>query len=896
MPRILRWLVIVIGVGVTAVAAPRAMAKDVLHPTTYRSASGDFELAVDPTDRRGVGPATCTMTRAGQELWKRDMDVSLWDAVVTTDGRTIGYAYERGYHGWTPTDAAEGNVIWVIILDAGGRLVTKAPYLRNDQRFMMDPPPSQHPIVLGITALEDQDLAIVRAKQAVNGDVVLWWKYRISTGEHVGDVEPAMPLFNGMGFVKELAVLAVPDSPLLAVHWYLWRGGNASATVALMNVAGEIVWSRGFPGAYDGFEGRASWWDIQESSFSQFTVGPRTVSFTMYESGETTRMMWPPDDPSAVTVEVAAGPDLATRKAIRDQLPSPRVVELEELGRIDLGAGAPAGSPFGAIYDYALDDRGRIGWMRWVDGTLRLMLITTDGELVTELAIGIEGQTRVPSIVWCEGSRWLIYRNPYEGNPAEAWWVDVDSGDVSALPDLKAGVIESVAPAPEGGFIALATPPGQHLYDKSLSSFDAEGNLRWCTRLESPQAVTVTTDGQIVVIDGIHGDVRWFDAEGQQTKNRPLEDMLGRRPKYVSRVAPDQDGGIIVFDFAGDPTTNRFSADGTLTSGVTPRHADGQPFRARKGVRVDPEGRMWTSDEHSFLRLDDNGVVDRVLGDAPADRPLRRIAGMTIAPDGRIYAVNRDNAAIHVFDAAGTPTHIVRPDPGDFESEGSIAEIMVSADGSMFYTPGLQMRTKGKPQFLRFAPDGTRMGFVPTNTGDCWSADWYFHPESTRRWQTACRGIELVEEDGAVLRTIDRRPDGNWVEVVSAIGVARDGSFAAAMSSMDRTRHDLVSICTYTSEGDPVGVMPMVSGGGGRGMAYAPPLVAIMEREGLWVYDTRVGGSAKRVRLPEVQTQHEPYWYLYASHTPGEIVVREANSFELIRYRMPDPQPIPPSP
>lgn len=79
-------------------------------------------------------------------------------------------------------------------------------------------------------------------------------------------------------------------------------------------------------------------------------------------------------------------------------------------------------------------------------------------------------------------------------------------------------------------------------------------------------------------------------------------------------------------------------------------------------------------------------------------------------------------------------------------------------------------------------------------------------------------------------------------------------------------------------------------------MAYAPPLVAIMERDGLRVYDTRIGGSPLRVRLPEVQTQHEPYWYLYASHTPGEIVVREANSLELIRYRLPDPQPIPTSP
>ena len=46
---------------------------------------------------------------------------------------------------------------------------------------------------------------------------------------------------------------------------------------------------------------------------------------------------------------------------------------------------------------------------------------------------------------------------------------------------------------------------------------------------------------------------------------------------------------------------------------VLPRDPDGKGFRC-DGVRVASDGHLWVSDGEAIMRLNDEGVVDRILG------------------------------------------------------------------------------------------------------------------------------------------------------------------------------------------------------------------------------------------------------------------------------------------
>ena len=71
----------------------------ILDPKSYSSPSDAVVLTVDPSSPGGAGRADYVLRRGTTTLWQGEKPSTLWDAVVTDDGTTAGYAYSQGYNG-----------------------------------------------------------------------------------------------------------------------------------------------------------------------------------------------------------------------------------------------------------------------------------------------------------------------------------------------------------------------------------------------------------------------------------------------------------------------------------------------------------------------------------------------------------------------------------------------------------------------------------------------------------------------------------------------------------------------------------------------------------------------------------------------------------------------------
>ena len=80
----------------------------------------------------------------------------------------------------------------------------------------------------------------------------------------------------------------------------------------------------------------------------------------------------------------------------------------------------------------------------------------------------------------------------------------------------------------------------------------------------SPKDITATTNGMIATLDGSRNLVQFFDRTGKHHHTIDLEKAWGRKPNYLSEIAADRDGGVIVEDFHGEHPLVRMNVDGTV--------------------------------------------------------------------------------------------------------------------------------------------------------------------------------------------------------------------------------------------------------------------------------------------------------------------------------------------
>ncbi len=104
-------------------------------------------------------------------------------------------------------------------------------------------------------------------------------------------------------------------------------------------------------------------------------------------------------------------------------------------------------------------------------------------------------------------------------------------------------------------------------------------------------------------------------------------------------------------------------AGGTLLPEHAPRYDEGRPAGELHSLRYSPDGALWASDGEALLRLNDDSVVDAVLGAQPTETRLTEVSATARDSNGKYYLVDRRTASIHVFDAVGAFEHRCDPAP-----------------------------------------------------------------------------------------------------------------------------------------------------------------------------------------------------------------------------------------
>ena len=198
--------------------------------------------------------------------------------------------------------------------------------------------------------------------------------------------------------------------------------------------------------------------------------------------------------------------------------------------------------------------------------------------------------------------------------------------------------------------------------------------------------------------------------------------------------------------------------------------------------------------------LNDGGVVDRILGAAPDPEYLEQILALEVDARGRILALDRRTAAVHVFDSDGKWLRVCVPEPQEFHSHNySSPQVRVSCDGDIHMTAVGNDSDERSGRFLRFSSQGQPLGVERLDL-DTITQTWRFHPNSAHRWVVGYKQVFLVDQTNKVLRTITRCADDRWLDDIDVSAVGRDGSLAVVARG---------AINLYAADGSAIRSIPL---------------------------------------------------------------------------------------
>ena len=466
------------------------------------------------------------------------------------------------------------------------------------------------------------------------------------------------------------------------------------------------------------------------------------------------------------------------------------------------------------IEGFDFDNRGRIGFVRRDTPSQRtFVLISVEGKILREVTIPLGGELAKhgsPQAAWLAGERWVVVASGIGVEAkASAWWLDAANGEFEPVSGFDCPTIERVAGLRDGGFVALATKRLRYSREDSLIAFDGKGELRWEMKqgqaqvessLFSPDDVTVTTEGRIAVIDVIRKKVQLFNMNGKFLSVIALETAWKRKPNYPSTISADRDDGLLIKDFRGNPPIVRMDRAGSVVGEFFPKHPDGRIIDAIGGIRVDSSGTPWACDGQALMRLRADGVSDRILGTAPSTEKLGRIAAVTVNQQGRIYAMDDRTGAVHIYDDAGAWLGVCKPDVTDFTDKIWDAQVAVRSDGTVF--------ARGDTtRFIQFGLDRHRLGVKRIDV-DTVTQHWYPLPNGDHTLIVGYHDAYIVDGAGEVIRTIQRRPNRNWLEQPRGASIAADGSFAI-ITGGGYADGKPWEVHLYTAAGEPIRTIEM---------------------------------------------------------------------------------------
>ncbi|UCC30531.1 MAG: hypothetical protein JSU86_20320, partial [Phycisphaerales bacterium] len=894
----------------------------IAQPKNYVSPSGAYTLFVDPADRYGRGGAKYRLSKSGVEVWSGEKPYTLREVVLTDEGLAAGFAYRTGSKRdeAEPSSFFEGGpqnppeYVHVVILNAQGEEVL------NDMTERMAPPHTNPPLPARPYL---EQLLVDRPNDRVVARVVArgarWWIYRLSTGASLARLDPRelTPDLPHLKYVVEARLL--PDTPLILVHWYTkgpdYKVKDAGAVFALVDLEAGPVWS--FQAENDYADIKFGWRRYGGGTLSYFKKHPAILNTSvggrfdlrLFAENKQASFVARQNDDGSWTVTELGRIDILDDEEAKSTTATRPAKPLPYLGELRLGTADAEESPFRSLTDFTFDNQGRVYFVkRSQEQPWTLYCADVTGKIISDR------QFEWGSVDWTQTARmkdgkFFVSRSKKredgDGYESSSEWVELSTGREEPTGLEISRHVGGVSRFPDGSYLVLDTliRSSGAVVDR-LTRYNSDGSTQW--QLDNyeerqklglgPRDVVVTTDGRIVLLEMSY--VRILDGEGDLIRKIDLTgafgtDDSGGRPSYLHEVVADNDGGFLIADSSNPPVVLRYKADGSLRSRWSPRHPNGKTFNLRPDIRVAPDGRLWTGDGNSIMRLTDEGVVDLVLGPKPQANRLERIAAFTLDQQGNLYAVAHGSGVVHVFDRNGTPMRIIEPDPTDVPGTVKESFIAVKDDGEVYVKKPRTKAYMPPDEYLRFSPAGDRLEtitFEPSiPVGRFLSSGWAFQPKTGYRCGICqIRGdtrLVIVDPPSTLIREVRKRPNGMWFGNRTGFAMAPNGSMAIHNQDiLDEKRVDEVDL--FSAEGDPIRTMRLPPPREFyMGIAYDGRRVVVAGDREVVVLDT-ADDSIERWSLTNPGAT-EARWSAFIMPDSDELLLFDRRGRKLHRYELP---------
>ncbi len=864
------------------------------------------------------------MSKKGVELWSDEKPYTLREVVVTDEGLVVGFAYRVG----AKRDEPKGKMrriagpvnppryLHVVILGADGNEIRNAVIERVHPPFRSHPPAPLRPYVEQFLVDSPNDRVIVRVFAR---GARWWWVYRLSTGESLGRFDPRERMENTENLRYVLDARPVAGTPLLLVHWYLkgpdYKVKDAGGRFTLLDAAFNPVWSFDAINDYAEFDlafrrhGPSKFFEDHPAILP--AAEPRRFEIRLFAENTEVAFSVRPTGEGSYTVTELGRIDAPSEQEAEPPTDDPQTTPLAYLGELELGRSDAEESPFRGLWDFTFDGAGRIYFFkRSQEQPGTLYCATASGKIISERPFE-SGKVDWTQTARMKDGKFFVSRSRKrddgEGYDRSSAWVELASGRETPSGPGVAGWADGVSRFPDGGFVVLESFTEHSTAVDRLTRYDADGAVRWqfdSSAYEGrkklgigPNDVVVTTTGQIVLLE--MGSVRFLNGESELIKKINLTGAFGGNefggdPGYLHEVLADEDGGFVIANSRNPPVVLRYNADGSLRSRWSPRHPDGKTFDLRPNIRVAPDGRLWTGDGNSIMRLTDDGVVDLVLGPKPQADRLERIAAFTVDRQGNLYAIAHGSGVVHVFDSQGRPKRILEPDPPDVAGTVRQSFIAVRHDGEVYVKKPRTKLYMPPDEYLRFSPAGERLKtitFEPSIPVSRYvSAGWAFQPKTGYRCGI-CQTrrdtpLVIVDPPSTLIREARRRPNGKWFGRRTNLAMAPNGSMAILNHDIFGEKR-VYEVDLFSAKGDPIrtiGLPPPRDHY--TGIAYDGRRVVVAGQREVAILDTG-DDSIEQRSLTDPGTT-EGHWSAFIMPDNNELLLFDELGRKLHRYELPN--------